>query len=102
MKLQLGGDDYVIATDRATSVRDMCRIAFAHVGLCYEEDAVVVDRAFHRPDEIDALLAHPTKAHERLGRLARTTIEKLIATMVDANPRRMGREYVASPGGSHT
>ncbi len=102
MKLQLRGDNYVIATDRATSVRDMCRIAFAHVGLCYEEDAVVVDRAFYRPDEIDVLLAHPTKAHERLERSARTTIEELIATMVDADSRRTSRESIASPGGSHT
>src|ERR671926_967167 len=30
-------DDYVVATGRTTSVREMCRIAFAHAGLDYEE-----------------------------------------------------------------
>ncbi len=30
-------DDYVVATGRTTTVRDMCRLAFAHVGLNYED-----------------------------------------------------------------
>src|SRR6202012_2304771 len=30
-------DDYVVATGRTTSVKDMCRIAFAYVGLDWQE-----------------------------------------------------------------
>jgi GDPmannose 4,6-dehydratase len=35
-------DDYVVATGLTTTVRDMCRIAFNHVGLKHE-DHVVID-----------------------------------------------------------
>ena len=34
-------DDYVIATGRSASVRDFCRIAFAHAGLDYERHVEV-------------------------------------------------------------
>jgi GDPmannose 4,6-dehydratase len=101
MLQQERADDYVIATGRTTTVRDMCRIAFAHVGLRYEEH-VVVDPAFFRPAEVDVLLGNPAKARERLGWSARTSLEELIATMVDADLRRVGREYVTSPGECHT
>ena len=84
-------DDYVIATGRTTTIRDMCRLAFAHVGLSYE-DHVVVDPAFFRPAEVEVLLGNPGKARERLGWQARTTLEELIAMMVDADMRRVARE----------
>ena len=84
-------DDYVIATGRTTTVRDMCRIAFAHVGLDYK-DYVVVDPQYFRPAEVDVLLGDPTKARERLGWSARTSLEELMAMMVDADMRRVGRE----------
>ena len=91
MLQQEKADDYVIATGRTTTVRDMCRIAFEHVGLRYE-DHVVVDPAFFRPAEVDVLLGNPAKARERLGWSARTSLEELIASMVEADLRRVGRE----------
>jgi GDPmannose 4,6-dehydratase len=91
MLQQERADDYVIATGRTTTVREMCRIAFEHVGLRYEEH-VVVDPAFFRPAEVDVLLGDPAKARERLGWSARTSLEELIATMVDADLRRVGRQ----------
>jgi GDPmannose 4,6-dehydratase len=84
-------DDYVIATGVTTSVREMCRIAFAHVGL----DAgrhVVVDPAYFRPAEVDVLRGNPAKARARLGWSARTSLETLIASMVEADLRRVARE----------
>jgi GDPmannose 4,6-dehydratase len=90
-------DDYVIATGRTTTVREMCRIAFAHVGLNHE-DYVVVDPAFFRPAEVEVLLGNPQKARERLGWSARTPLEDLIAGMVDADMRRVGREHATAPG----
>jgi GDPmannose 4,6-dehydratase len=91
MLQQERADDYVIATGRTTTVRDMCRIAFEHVGLRYE-DHVVVDPAFFRPAEVDVLLGNPAKARERLGWSAKTSLEELIASMVEADLRRVGRE----------
>ena len=91
MLQQSAPDNYVIATGRSTTVRDMCRIAFSHVGLNYE-DYVVVDPKFFRPAEVDVLLGNPAKAKARLGWQARTSIEQLMAMMVDADMRRVGRE----------
>ena len=84
-------DDYVVATGRTTSVREMCRVAFDHVGLRYE-DHVQVDPALFRPAEVDVLLGNPAKAREVLGWQARTTLEQLIVMMVEADLRRVARE----------
>src|SRR5437879_2785727 len=84
-------DDYVVATGRSTSVREMCEIAFAHVGLHYK-DHVVIDQRFFRPAEVDVLLGHAAKATARLGWKPRTSLEDLIAMMVEADMRRVARE----------
>lgn len=84
-------DDYVVATGRTTTVRDMCRIAFSHVGLNYE-DHLVIDPKFFRPAEVDILLGNPAKAKEELGWEAKTSLEDLITMMVDADMRRVERE----------
>ena len=84
-------DDYVIATGVTTTVRDMCRIAFEHVGLDYEK-YVVVDPALFRPAEVEVLLGNPAKAKERLGWVAKTSLHDLIAGMVEADLRRVRRE----------
>jgi GDPmannose 4,6-dehydratase len=84
-------DDYVVATGVSTTVRDMCRIAFEHVGLNAEKH-IVVDPQFLRPAEVDVLRGNPTKARERLGWMATTSLEELIVMMVDADLRRVERE----------
>ena len=89
-------DDYVIATGKTTTVRDMCQIAFEHVGLNYE-DYVVIDPKFYRPAEVDVLLGDPAKAKEKLGWEAKTTLEELIKMMVDADLKRVEQEIKAEP-----
>ncbi len=84
-------DDYVVATGRTTTVRDMCRIAFAHVGLNHD-DHVVIDPKFYRPAEVEVLLGNPAKAKAKLGWSARTDLETLITMMVDADMARVERE----------
>ena len=87
-------DTYVVATGRTTTVRDMCKIAFSHVGLDYG-DYVVVDPKFYRPAEVDILLGNPAKAKAKLGWEARTSLETLITMMVDADLKRVERELRA-------
>jgi GDPmannose 4,6-dehydratase len=84
-------DDYVIATGRTTTVRDMCKIAFSHLGLNHE-DHVVIDPKFFRPAEVDILLGNPAKAKSHLGWEAKTSLETLITMMVDADMRRVEQE----------
>lgn len=83
-------DDYVIATGTSTSVREFCRQAFAQVGLNYQ-DYVVVDPAFFRPLEVDALCGNARKAREELGWSSTTPLEDLVAMMVDADMERISR-----------
>ncbi|MEN9499169.1 MAG: hypothetical protein RIS83_988 [Pseudomonadota bacterium] len=80
-------DDYVVATGRTVTVREFCRLAFAHVKLDYEE-FVRVDPAFLRPAEVEVLLGDASKAKAKLGWSARTSIEDLISEMVEADLAR--------------
>jgi GDPmannose 4,6-dehydratase len=84
-------DDFVVATGLTTTVRDMCRIAFNHVGLQHE-DHVVIDPKFYRPAEVEVLLGNPAKAKAKLGWVAKTNLETLITMMVDADMVRVGKE----------
>ena len=81
-------DTYVIASGRTASVRDMCKIAFGHVGLNYE-DYVVIDPKFYRPAEVELLQGDASKARKILGWHPETTLEELICMMVDADMKRV-------------
>lgn len=83
-------DDYVIATGRTTSVREMCGLAFRHAGL--DMDAhLVIDPALFRPAEVDVLLGDPSKARTKLGWEPTISLEDMIAEMVDADIKRLSR-----------
>ncbi|MFN8486780.1 MAG: GDP-mannose 4,6-dehydratase [Caldilineaceae bacterium] len=82
--------DYVIGTNIAHTVRDVCQIAFAHVGLDWEEH-VKTDSHLLRPTEIAALTGDYTLAQKELGWQPRTSFETLIRLMVDADLERFQR-----------
>ena len=82
-------DDYVVATGVTTTVREMCRIAFSHVGLNYE-DHVVIDPQFYRPAEVDLLVGDPSKAGQQLGWEPTVTFRELVRLMVDAGQQGRG------------
>ncbi len=81
-------DDYVIATGRTTTVRDMCKIAFEHAGLGIDKH-LVIDPDLFRPAEVDVLLGNPQKAKDAFGWEATITLEEMIVEMVDADLRRL-------------
>ena len=91
MLQQEKADDYVVATGRCTSVRDFCSLAFRHVGLDYEK-YVVTDKKFERPAEVDVLVGNPAKAKAVLGWKPKTSLEDLVAMMVDADLARAASE----------
>ncbi|WP_371372022.1 GDP-mannose 4,6-dehydratase [Sporomusa aerivorans] len=84
-------DDYVVATGRTTTVRDMCKSAFEYVGLNYE-DFVIIDPMLYRPTEVDTFLGNPAKAKKVLGWRAKTSLKALIQMMVDADLIRIENE----------
>ncbi|HRT04803.1 MAG TPA: GDP-mannose 4,6-dehydratase [Kiritimatiellia bacterium] len=88
-------DDYVVATGETHSVRKFLEIAFAHVGLNYE-DYVVIDPEFIRPAEVELLLGNPAKAKAQLGWKPAVSFEQLVTMMVDADlDRQMGKTVTA-------
>ena len=97
-------DTYVLATNRTETVRDFVTMAFAAAGQAIEwsgkaeaeigRDAVSgktlvrVNPRFYRPAEVELLIGDATKARDRLGWQARTTLEELCQMMVEADLRR--------------
>jgi GDPmannose 4,6-dehydratase len=77
-------DDFVVATGVTNSVRQLCEIAFAHVGLDWREH-VVVDDKLMRPAEVDILVGDASKARRELGWEVTVDFPQLIAMMVDAD-----------------
>ena len=80
--------DYVIASGVAHSVRELCEIAFAHVGLDYAEH-VIVDPALFRRAEVTHLLGDARRAREELGWAPEMGFTELVHMMVDAEMARL-------------
>ena len=80
-------DDYVVGTGQTRTVKDLVQVAFAVVDLDWEK-YVQVDPEFFRPAEVDMLVADPAKAKERLGWTPKTTFEKMMEIMVQADLER--------------
>jgi GDPmannose 4,6-dehydratase len=97
MLQQPHGDDYVIGTGEAHSVRELCEAAFGHVGLDYRE-FVELDPRYLRPTEVNHLLADPSKAARQLGWKPRTTFQELIRLIMDADLELAEREQRAGAG----
>jgi len=92
-------DDFVLATGKMYSIRDMIEIAFSYKGLNikwkgdgineigYDENTgrelIFVDEKYFRPAEVDQLLGNPAKAQRILGWTAKTSINELLKEMVD-------------------
>jgi len=91
-------EDYVIATGVQHSVRDFVNMAFAEIGVALDwvgqglkergidrqsgKERVLVDPRYFRPTEVDTLLGDPTKAREKLGWRAKTTVPEMVKEMV--------------------
>jgi GDPmannose 4,6-dehydratase len=83
-------EDFVIATGRTYSVRDLVRIAFEYAGLDPEKH-VRTDPRFLRPAEVEHLVGDYSKAREKLGWQPRTSFEEMIRLMVDADLELLSR-----------
>jgi GDPmannose 4,6-dehydratase len=82
--------DYVIASGIPHSVRDLCQIAFARVGLDYRNH-VTVDPKLLRPAEVEHLVGDASRARHELGWEPTVDFHQLIEMMVDADMERLKR-----------
>jgi GDPmannose 4,6-dehydratase len=91
-------DDYVLATGESHSVREFIERAFAEVNRNIiwkgsgeeeigiddrsEKILVRVDSRYFRPTEVDELVGDASKARQKLGWIAETNFDELVAEMV--------------------
>ena len=118
-------EDFVIATGKTTSVRDMISMAFNEVGVELEfvgegkdevgkikslkgefskklkigASIVKVDAAYFRPTEVDLLIGDPTKANTKLGWKPEYTLESLIKEMVQNDFKLMQKDRFLKDAG---
>ena len=81
-------DDYVVATGVSHSVRQLVEVAFAHVGLDWQEH-VRVDPALLRPAEVEHLLGDASKARAQLGWNPGVNFRQLVEMMVEFDLARL-------------
>ena len=84
-------DDYVIATGKKHTVRELVQIAFSHVGL-QPDEFVRTDPSLLRPAEVNTLCGDSAKARTRLGWQPAVNFRQLVEMMVDADMERVARE----------
>ena len=77
-------DDYVIATNEAHSVRELCAEAFALLDLDFQK-YVEYDKRYERPAEVDLLIGDPAKAKKQLDWEPTTDFKSLVRIMVEAD-----------------
>jgi GDPmannose 4,6-dehydratase len=80
-------DDYVVGTGQTWSVRQLCEIAFACVGLDYRS-YIVQDQRYFRPAEVDLLVADASKVKAKLGWEPKVSFRQLVEMMVAADLER--------------
>lgn len=81
-------EDYVIATGVSHSVRDLVEVAFAHVGLDWQNH-VRTSSALLRPTEVEHLIGDASKARSEFGWQPSIDFSGLIQMMVDADLERV-------------
>ena len=80
-------DDYVIATGKTRSVRDLVSLAFSVAGILNWEDYVSSSDDLLRPADISSLVGDPAKAKLNLGWVPETSFEELVTMMVEHDLR---------------
>ncbi len=85
MLQQESPDDYVVATGRTHSIRQLLDAAFAAIDIDDWEPYVTTDARFLRPAEVDLLIGDATKAHRVFGWEPKTDFGSLVRMMVEAD-----------------
>jgi GDPmannose 4,6-dehydratase len=83
-------EDYVVATGRTHSIRDLLDIAFARIGVADWSGHVTQDPRLLRRAEVDHLIGDAGKARDRLGWQPSVDFRELVEMMVDADLEREG------------
>lgn len=88
MLQQPKADDYVIATGKTHSVKELLECAFNHIGRPWKE-YVRIDPKFQRPTDLDLLVGDAGKAKKILKWEPKKTFQEMIQEMVEADIQRL-------------
>lgn len=86
-------DDFVLATGETQTVQKFADLVFEQLEL-NPADYIEIDPRYFRPAEVNLLLGDCTRAKEKLGWTATTTLEELAALMVEHDLELARREAV--------
>ena len=75
-------DEFIVATGKTNSVRDLCEYVFTKLEMRYQ-DYVVQSPKFMRPEELSYLKGDSSKAREVLGWQPEYTFESLLDEMIE-------------------
>jgi GDPmannose 4,6-dehydratase len=95
MLQQEHADDYVIATGVVHSIRDLCKIAFGHVGLDFQDHVRVIGDDQRAPDSLQ-LVGDASKARRALGWSPTVDFEQMIKLMVEHELHTVSPDGVAN------
>jgi GDPmannose 4,6-dehydratase len=82
--------DFVIATGKSHSVRELCDAAFRAADINEWERHVEIDPQFYRPSEVHALRGDASKAARVLGWAPKIAFQELVAEMVKSDLELLG------------
>ncbi len=119
-------EDWVIATGKTTSVREMVRMAFGELGIELDfigngkeekgivkscsnkeyqipdgKEVICIDPHYYRPTEVDLLIGDASKAKNKLGWTPEYSLKELIKEMMEHDISIMKKELYLKNGG-HT
>jgi GDPmannose 4,6-dehydratase len=77
-------EDFVVGTGKTWSVKDCAKTAFEAADLNWQ-DYVTIDKELMRPAEVDVLRADFSKAKQKLNWQPKTSFEKMMKIMVEAD-----------------
>lgn len=81
-------DDYILATGKLHSVKDICKIAFGYLGLDWKKYVVQDKKYFRKEKEID-FYGDISKAKKKLGWQPKTDFRKMIIKMVEHDKKEI-------------
>lgn len=84
-------DDFVVATGKTHSVKELVETAFSHLDLDWKRYVKVDDR-FKRPADVTYLRGDASKAKKLLGWKPTASFEELVGMMVDADLKRLSAQ----------
>lgn len=88
MLQQEKAEDFVVATGKSHSVRELVELTFSHAGLDWRNH-VVTDPKLIRPAEVDHLVGDASKARRMLGWKPKVSFPELVHMMVDEDIKRL-------------